>query len=493
MEKKEDKIGCGDRDMDDRQRRIEQRRRLERQRRKKRAIMIRTGILAGLLVLVIASVLLVTVGLIRKNRRDKAKLKAQKEAEIVKEEEEFKRRENLIVQADAMAAGYDYDGAIALIQGVEHYEEDPDMVGALAKYAAAKSALVEVNINEVTHVFYHTLVVDAKKGFVGENSKGFNAWMTTLDEFNKITQQMYERGYVLVRLRDLVTQTTDADGTVHFKENKIMLPAGKKAYVLSVDDLSYYHSYDGHGTASKMIVDENGLPKCEYIENDGSVSVGDYDVVPALNTFLDAHPDAAYKGARGLIALTGYDGVFGYRTDVAYRDRTNLQADQKAWLDAHPEFDWNKDVEEATKVADAIKKTGWEFASHTWGHLRVGDSSLATLQTDTDKWFATVAPIVGNVDTIIFAHGQDLGSWHDYTMDNEKYAYFKSKGFNFYCNVDSSKYWIQIRDGYVRQGRRNLDGYLMYKSMTKDGNLEDLFHVDDVFDKVNRPQPVTLS
>ena len=54
-------------------------------------------------------------------------------------------------------------------------------------------------------------------------------------------------------------QTTDADGTVHFTPNtNLMLPAGKKAYVLSLDDLSYYHSYDGRGIASKMVLDENG-------------------------------------------------------------------------------------------------------------------------------------------------------------------------------------------------------------------------------------------
>ncbi|MDD3219103.1 MAG: polysaccharide deacetylase [Lachnospiraceae bacterium] len=471
----------------------ERKERIERRRRaKKKAMMRRMAILIGLIVLVLGCIVGVTVSIVSKNRARKAEEKAQKEAEIVAEEAEFAKKKDLVAQADAMAAGYDYDGAIALLQGVEGYDNEPDMIEAIARYAAAKSTLVEVDPDKVTHVFYHSLVVDPTKGFVGENANGFNAWMTTLDEFNKITQEMYDNGYVLIRLRDLVTQTTDADGTVHFTENKLMLPADKKPYVLSVDDLSYYHSYEGHGVASKLIVDENGLPKCEYIEDDGSVSVGDYDVVPAMNTFLEAHPDGAYKGARGMIALTGYNGVFGYRTDVAYRDHTNLTADQQAWLDANPDFNWDTDVAEATKVAEAIKATGWEFASHTWGHLRVGSTDLATLQTDTDKWFNTVSPIVGPVDTIIFAHGEDLGSWRDYDSTNEKYNYFKSKGFNLYCNVDSSQYWIQIRDGYVRQGRRNLDGYLMYKSMTKDDNLEDLFHVEDVFDSVNRPTPVTL-
>lgn len=94
-------------------------------------------------------------------------------------------------------------------------------------------------------------------------------------------------------------------------------------------------------------------------------------------------------------------------------------------------------------------------------------------------------------DTIIFAHGEDIAGSEDYSMDNGKYAYFTDRDLT-YCNVDSTQYWNQYRSDYVRQGRRDLDGYQLYKSMTVDGNLEDLFHVEDVFDPVC-PTPVTLS
>lgn len=48
-------------------------------------------------------------------------------------------------------------------------------------------------------------------------------------------------------------------------------------------------------------------------------------MVPRLNTFLKKHPDGAYKGARGMIAMTGYNGVFGYRTDSDYEVREHLK------------------------------------------------------------------------------------------------------------------------------------------------------------------------
>ena len=33
--------------------------------------------------------------------------------------------------------------------------------------------------------------------------------MTTIEEFDKITQQMYDNGWVLIRMRDLVTESRD--------------------------------------------------------------------------------------------------------------------------------------------------------------------------------------------------------------------------------------------------------------------------------------------
>ena len=100
----------------------------------------------------------------------------------------------------------------------------------------------------------------------------------------------------------LVEQTVDDNGTVHFTPKTIYLPAGKKAFILSLDDLSYYHSYDNHGIASKIVLDENGKPTCEYINQDGTVSYGAYDCIPLLDAFLEEHPDGAYRGARGTIA-----------------------------------------------------------------------------------------------------------------------------------------------------------------------------------------------
>lgn len=404
-------------------------------------------------------------------------------------------QKDALEKAEYMAKGYDYDGAIALLKEQSNYDSNKSYKEAVAKYEKEKSECVPVDVDKVPHIFYHSLVNEPTKTFdvnkLGASyANGHQTWMTTVSEFDKITQQLYDNGYVYVRLRDLVVETKNADGTVTFEKNKnLLLPKGKKAIVLSIDDLSYYHSYEKGGYPTKIVIDKNGNPKCEFTNSKGETNVGDYDVVPRLNTFLTEHPDGAYKGARGLIAMTGYNGAFGYRTDTAYNTGKNLTADQKAWLDAHPDFNYENEIAEAKKVAEAIKNSGWEFASHTWGHISVTGKSVATLKTDHEKWVNTVENIVGKVDTIIFAHGNDIGDWRDYASTNAAFKYYKSAGFNYYCNVDSSvQCWSQIRNNYVRQGRINVDGLTLNKAINgKTKVLDGLFDAKSVYDTERPP------
>ena len=340
---------------EERQRRIERLRRERRRKRRQQALIMRAAVLGVLILILIGSIALVSAQ-VRRSKAKKAEEKAKQEKLIQEEEAKNKQRKESIDQAEVMAQGYDYDGAIELLKSLDNYDKDADIVAKIAGYEADKSTLVAVNMNEITHIFYHSLVVDPERGFAGNDraAAGFKQWMTTVDEFNKITQAMYDNGYVLIDLHDMVTETTDENGTVHFTTNQIMLPEGKKPFVLSLDDLSYYHSYDGRGVASKIVLDENGKPTCEYIQADGTTVTGAYDCIPLLDQFLEEHPDGAYHGARGTIALTGYNGILGYRTDIAYKTRENLTADQQAWLDANPDFDYDKECEEAKKVTEKL-------------------------------------------------------------------------------------------------------------------------------------------
>ncbi len=407
--------------------------------------------------------------------------------------------EQMLAQADTLAAMYDYDGAIETLKAAPAYQANQVLQEKVQEYETAKASCVAISPEEVTHIFYHSLIVDPSKAFV-EGDPGYAGmmqWMTTLSEFDKITQSMYDRGYVLVSIYDLFTKKTAEDGTVTISPNQVYLPEGKKAYVLSLDDLCYYHTYDNHGIASRVVLDEEGKPTCEYIQDDGTVVRGDYDAVPRLDAFIEEHPDACYRGARGIIALTGYDGILGYRTDGVYSAEHNSNEDtyyadelQLKWLEEHPDFNWEQECAEAKKVAEAMKAEGWRFASHTWGHKTVGDIEYGKLVADTERWMKYVSPLIGGTDAIIFAHGQDLSPTGTYDSSNDKYMYLKSQGFDVYCNVDSTRYTTTVTSDYFHQGRRNLDGYRIYQDTITDNPLTaDLFDASEVLDP-QRPGPV---
>ncbi len=391
--------------------------------------------------------------------------------------------QSVVDEADALAVQYDYDNAIALVETHPDYAASEELQQAAQRYRNARSTCVDYPLEKITHIFFHTLVADTALAFDGdEDSAGYNQMMTTISEFNAIMQSMYDRGYVIVSPHDMAT--VSEDGTV--SRGHIYLPQGKTPFVLSQDDVSYYHYMDGDGFATRLVVTDAGEVKCEYKCADGTVLVGDYDMVPLLDSFIKEHPDFSYHGRKGILAMTGYNGVLGYRTDIAYKTRENLQENQAQFLQENPDFDYDKDVAEATRVAEAMKANGWEFASHTWGHRNATDSTAEELETDDGKWQACVAPILGKTDMVIFAFGADIGGWEPYTMDNPKFAYFKSHGYHYYCNVDSSQYWVQVSDQCFRQGRRNLDGYRMYYNSDM---CSDLFDIKDVWDRA-RPRPV---
>ena len=400
--------------------------------------------------------------------------------------------DRLIAQADRLAAGYDYDGAVALVESDPAASSDPRGQEAISGYLATKDTMVEADHTQITHVFFHTLIMDTAKAFDGDaDSKGYNSVMTTADEFKRILSAMYERGYVLVRLHDVAYEEPDENGNLRFVYGKIMLPEGKKPFVMSQDDVCYYDYMLDDGFATRMVIGEDGKPTCEMTLDDGTVSTGSYDLVPLLEDFIQEHPDFSYRGARAVIALTGYQGILGYRTASNYSDSPTYEADR----------------EQAAKVAQALRDNGWELASHSFGHLKLGVSTNPEksfngfaiederFRHDTDRWEAEVESLIGPTDIILYPFGNDIADFHAYTEDNPRFKYLESKGFRYFCNVDASTpYWMQKGTNYFRMARRNLDGYRLYQDTVQEDpakkRLGDLFDARDIFDSA-RPTPVT--
>lgn len=398
------------------------------------------------------------------------------EVENAAKEEAKRLLDELMDKADRIAKGYDYDGAIELLSTAEDYETNTEITERIKKYEEEKTNLVEwEDVTKVSHVFFHSLIVDTAKAFDGDpREAGYNEVMTTVDEFNKIMKQMYDRGYVLVSMHDLADFVTTDDGSKKFTRGKIMLPEGKIPFILSQDDLNYYDYMKTDGFAHRLVIGEDGMVTTEMDLEDGSSVRGSFDVVPLLEDFIKEYPDFSYRGARGILAITGYEGVFGYRTSRrSYPDSLTIEEDTKT----------------ATEVANRLKEMGWELASHSWGHRWMGQISYDKFTWDTNIWESEVKPILGETDIYIYPYGDDIGDWRPYKGD--KYKFLKEKGFMYFCTVDAAgPYWGQMTDEYYRQGRINLDGMRMYEAISGGRNrVEPFFDVESVFDK-SRPLPV---
>ena len=411
--------------------------------------------------------------------------------EYVPTEEEIQQMaEDLLQESEWIAAGYNYTGAIEMLQDFKYYDQVPALADAVSRYTELDSKLVTYpNMKEVTHVFFHSLIVDPARAFDDDYTNGgYNQYMTTIDEFIAMIEEMYARGFVLVSPYDVAYEVTDAQGT-RFVYGKIRLPEGKKPFIMSQDDVNYYGYMigdgdgmneipgyadpTGDGFATRIVIGEDGYPTCEYMDAQGNITYGDYDLVPVLERFIQEHPDFSYHGARAILGMTGYEGVFGYRTKPSYRAAMGDEA-------------YLKEVEDAKAVAQCLRDHGWILSSHSYGHPAYGEIEAEKVKIDSDKWEDTVESVIGKVDIILYPHGSDIAGAEEYTFDNAKFQALYEDGYRYFFNVDGSLYYEQMGVNYYRGGRRNLDGYRMYYNPEM---LEDLFDAEAIFDSA-RPTPV---
>ena len=91
----------------------------------------------------------------------------------------------------------------------------------------------------VEHLFFHPVIAYPELAFDGDaQANGLDDFMVTVGEFTKILNNVYEKGYVLVDIGDVWSETTDENGTAKMVRNTLYLPEGKKPVIFSYDDRS---------------------------------------------------------------------------------------------------------------------------------------------------------------------------------------------------------------------------------------------------------------
>ena len=384
---------------------------------------------------------------------------AASEAIRLQEEAEY-----LLEQAAIKASGYDYQGAIEMLDSFSgDMNKFTQILSDRGKYSQLLSTVVEItNYSQLPNLSFNVLIADPARAFKDEKyASAYNQNFVTVDEFSKILDQLYANGYVLVNFDSFVEKTTDAAGNVSYTTKPIYLPADKKPFMLTETLVNYFgymiDSDDdgkadakGGGFASKMIV-KDGEITCEMVDAEGNTVYGAYDLVPILNEFIEEHPDFAYRGARATLAVTGKEGIFGHRIN---------KGDTAA-------------VAAATELVQELRSQGYLIACNTYENLNYDKNKATDIQADLKSWTDEIAPVLGDVDILVFARGSDIS---DYT--GPKFNVLYSSGFRFF--ISSATKGIpstEVNRTYIRQYRIMVTGSLMVNSPS---TLSNYFKVADV-------------
>ncbi len=387
---------------------------------------------------------------------------------------------SVMAKADKLAAEYNYKGAIELLEAFGDATDYPDLSAKKAALITQQQQMVEHREPSlIPNLSFHVLIEDLPRAMADTEYGGsYNKNFVSTGEFKAILNQLYNNGYVLVNFDSFVETATDTSGNQQYMTKAIYLPADKKPIMLTETMVNYFgYMVDpdkdgvpdakGGGFANKLVL-ENGQIKAAYVDANGQNLVGDYDLVPILESFIQEHPDFSYQGARATLAVTGYEGVFGYRTNTSY-----IAKNGQAFYD--------QECASAKEVVQALREKGYRIACFTYDNIAYKDKSAAQIQADLQMWTQQITPVVGQVDTMVYARTSNIT---DYSGPQFNVLY--TTGFRYFVS-NGTQPWAEVNSTYVRQNRLMVTGQNMQHYSNQFTGIFDCAAILDVNVRGNVP------
>ena len=376
--------------------------------------------------------------------------------------------QRILAQAEKLAAEYNYEDAITLLDSVGDLTQHTDLQAKRAEYINTMSSMIEYkDPTSIPNLSFHVLIHDMARALKDtDNLAGnYNKNFVSTTEFTKILEHLYNNGYVLVNFDSFVGSKTDINGNEQFEPVPIYLPADKKPVMITETMVNYFaYMVDGDGDgvadakgdgfASKLIVDSNGDIKAEYVDANGQTMVGNYDLVPILEDFIKSHPGFSYRGARATLAVTGHEGVFGYRIN------SSIVASKGN------DF-WENEVAGAKKITNALREKGYKIACYTYKNDAYAGLSVAQIQADLQSWATQITSVIGNVDTFVFAKTSNISDYN-----GSAFQVMYQSGFRYFISNGDAP-MTQVNPTYVRQNRLMVTGETMQHYSTRFTGLFD--------------------
>ena len=322
----------------------------------------------------------------------------------------------------------------------------------------------------VEHLFFHEVIAFPELAFNGgPDQRGYDDYMVTVSEFNLILESLYRNDFILVNMNDVWSEFTNENGERRMRRNTLMLPEGKKPLILSFDDINFYEYMRGFGFMDRLILGSDGEIWAIGFDPDGNeIITQDYTVVTILDKFVEANPDFSLGGVKGCIALTGYEGILGYRTQSSRTNDTQ-------------EFRLNRmqEVARVRPVVQRLKETGWYFASHSFGHINLDTSSLQRVQDDALRWMDEVGSLVGETQLFIYPFGSRLDGG-DVWDTGPAFLFYHDLGFRIFASVGFEPFTRLKPDiAAVVCDRMNVDGITLRRQRDRFSRFYDVAEVFD--------------
>lgn len=308
----------------------------------------------------------------------------------------------------------------------------------------------------IEHLFFHPLIAYPQRAFKNDyQQNSMDDWFVTVSEFNKILQSLYDKHFIVVNIQDIYEKNIK-NGKTFIQKKDLYIPKGKKPIVLSIDDVNYYPYMKKYGVIHRLVLDRKGNIAARSTNDKGhNVLSYNNDIIPLLDAFVKKHPDFSLRGAKGMLNVTGFNGVLGYNSHQSTKER-------KA----------------ALRVIKRLKETGWYFASHSYGHPNHQNIQASALKKDSDKWEKEVHSLIGPTPVYVYPYGSAL------SIRDTKLQLLLQKGFYIFLGVGHESY-EEMHAKAVLIDRRHADGIGLRHQRKQ---FLDLYDSQNVLDTKNRPQ-----
>lgn len=364
--------------------------------------------------------------------------------------------ESAMAQAEQLAANYDFNKAIELVDSLlandtTHAEA---LIAKKAEYVKAQSNLVEwKDISQIPNLSFHVLIADPARAFADKELGGlYNRNFVTVEEFERVLKELYANDYILVDFDTIVQSNVGPDGKKSFFTGGLYLPQGKSPVMITETMVNYFEymidsnkdgtpDANGSGFASKLVVD-NGEIKAQMVDASGNTVVGNYDLVPVLESFIAEHPDFSFKGSRATLAVSGSEGIFGYRTNTSY-------------ITSRGQAYYEQEVAEARVLVDALKAKGYNIACYTYGNVNYKTMTVAQIQADQQNWSSQIVPVMGETEILVYAREGDID---DYT--GNKFTQLFNTGYHYFV-TNGENPSTDVKENFIRQSRLMVTGNAM--------------------------------